>query len=596
MSYVVRTRRRFEWLAAPEPQGRSSPAATTSTGPRASARSVEAARTPGSTSPSSAATRCSGRPAGRTSSRRDQYALSDRGRLTRTPTSTRRSTLRIRRVTTPTWRDPRFSPPGDAGRPENSLSGQIFLVNAGTSDIKVPATFSKLRFWRNTAVSTLTSGQTLTLGAGTGTLGYEWDVDPDNGFRPPGRIPLSSTTVTGPADVHRLRHRGRRQHHRHPQPLALPSPQRRPGLRRRHRAVVLGSGHNQRLEQRPTNPTPPTRTPTMQQATVNLMADMGAQPATLQSGLIATPQVDRHDGAHRDRQLALVGGRVAHRRQHRSTDLRHRIRCRRRERRRGRGLHGRRLDLAHGERDQLLDLLVERPRRPLDDGQGPGGRRLGQHRRRHRGHAGHRQLPLHDLRRHGPRDRATPNDTGSLEVGVKFRSDLPGTDQRDPLLQERGQHGHPCRQPLEEQTAPCWPRRPSAARPPRLAEGQLLEPGDDPAEHHLRGGLLRAERPLLTAQEYAIDRPARRSGRDILDSPPLHVLPDHRRTATASTNTPSASTFPTEHLPVGELLGRRAVHPDGPATAPGQVTNVSATAGALAGNGQLDRRRRRRAR
>src|SRR5262249_25608346 len=30
---------------------------------------------------------------------------------------------------TGTWRDPRFSPPADGGRPENALSGTIFTVN-----------------------------------------------------------------------------------------------------------------------------------------------------------------------------------------------------------------------------------------------------------------------------------------------------------------------------------------------------------------------------------------------------------------------------------------------------------------------------------
>ena len=43
----------------------------------------------------------------------------------------------------------------------------------------------------------LASGQTLTLAPGTGTLGYEWDVEPDNGFQPPGEFQLSSTTVSG---------------------------------------------------------------------------------------------------------------------------------------------------------------------------------------------------------------------------------------------------------------------------------------------------------------------------------------------------------------------------------------------------------------
>src|SRR4051794_790418 len=55
-------------------------------------------------------------------------------------------------VWTGSWRDPRFSPPADGGRPENALSGTIFMVNGSTSradSIKVPAAFRSLRFWRN---------------------------------------------------------------------------------------------------------------------------------------------------------------------------------------------------------------------------------------------------------------------------------------------------------------------------------------------------------------------------------------------------------------------------------------------------------------
>src|SRR5450755_2302400 len=98
---------------------------------------------------------------------------------------------------TGTWADSRFSPPADGGIPANALTGQEFVVNAGTSDIQVPYQYSKLRLWRNTAVAKLSPGQTLTLAPGVGTLGYEWDVDADNGFRPPGLFDLSSTTVSG---------------------------------------------------------------------------------------------------------------------------------------------------------------------------------------------------------------------------------------------------------------------------------------------------------------------------------------------------------------------------------------------------------------
>ena len=98
---------------------------------------------------------------------------------------------------TGTWRDPRFSAPGDGGRPENSLTGQLFIINSGSADITVPSTYKNLRLWRNTAVANLGAGQSRTLAPGGETLGYEWDIDVDNGFRPRGQFQLSSTTVSG---------------------------------------------------------------------------------------------------------------------------------------------------------------------------------------------------------------------------------------------------------------------------------------------------------------------------------------------------------------------------------------------------------------
>jgi hypothetical protein len=96
---------------------------------------------------------------------------------------------------TGTWRDPRFSPPADGGRPENALSGNLFMVNdSGTSfPLQVPEAKGKLRFWRNTSVANLAPGATATLG--TEIIGYEWDEDIDNGSRPPGLFQLSSTTI-----------------------------------------------------------------------------------------------------------------------------------------------------------------------------------------------------------------------------------------------------------------------------------------------------------------------------------------------------------------------------------------------------------------
>ena len=64
---------------------------------------------------------------------------------------------------TGTWADPRFSPPADGGNPANALTGQQFVVNSGSTSLTVPSTYSKLRFWRNTAVAKLAAGKTAEL-------------------------------------------------------------------------------------------------------------------------------------------------------------------------------------------------------------------------------------------------------------------------------------------------------------------------------------------------------------------------------------------------------------------------------------------------
>src|SRR5215471_6581945 len=72
---------------------------------------------------------------------------------------------------TGTWRDPRFSPPADGGKPENQLSGQLFTVNRGTTTPVLTSRFAPLRLWRNTAVASLTGSQTVALGSEI--VGYE---------------------------------------------------------------------------------------------------------------------------------------------------------------------------------------------------------------------------------------------------------------------------------------------------------------------------------------------------------------------------------------------------------------------------------------
>jgi len=178
---------------------------------------------------------------------------------------------------TGTWRDPRFSPPADGGRPENSLSGTLFTVNAGTAAIVVPAAEGKLRLWRGTSAASLTGTQTLTLP--NGTLGYEWDSDLDNGSRPAGLFRLSDTTVN---NVEKLQDFGS-TYASDTANHALTMYRHSSGAR------VFGAGTVQwswGLDDNHDRAGTPDSL-VMQQATVNLFADMNAQPATLQSGLSA---------------------------------------------------------------------------------------------------------------------------------------------------------------------------------------------------------------------------------------------------------------------------------------------------------------------
>jgi len=184
-------------------------------------------------------------------------------------------------IWTGTWRDARFSPPGDGGRPENALTGTIFMVNGPQSpllSIQVPAADGKMRLWRNTSVATQTAGATATFPAGT--LGYEWDEDLDNGFRPAGLFYLSTATYDTAGnlllDNGSTYGGGTATHH-----LTM--------YRAPSGALVFGSATVQwpwGLDaSHDGNAT--TANVSMQQATINLFADMGAQPVSLRSGLVA---------------------------------------------------------------------------------------------------------------------------------------------------------------------------------------------------------------------------------------------------------------------------------------------------------------------
>ncbi|MEO8629555.1 MAG: DUF4082 domain-containing protein, partial [Betaproteobacteria bacterium] len=180
------------------------------------------------------------------------------------------------------WRDRRFSPPADGGRPENALTGTIYTVDpVANFAMLVPAEDGKMRFWRNTTVATQSAGQTATLAPNS--LGYEWDEDLDNGARPNGIVRLSTTTKSVPnhlidPDVGNHYDAGVATHH-----MTL--------HRAASGALVFGAGTVQwswGLEGNPSGTSPVDLN--MQQATVNLLADMGVQPTTLIQGIVAGTQ------------------------------------------------------------------------------------------------------------------------------------------------------------------------------------------------------------------------------------------------------------------------------------------------------------------
>ncbi len=140
---------------------------------------------------------------------------------------------------TGTWRDPRFSPPADGGRPENALTGTIFLVNYGH--------FSHCRSCRR--------GQDAPVAQYVGGIAFhgpggdhaQWHAGLRVGFGPGQWI-----AARGP-DSPLRRHSGGsrcaaglwldlRYGHRQSRADHVSPYQRRAGVRCRHRAVVLGPG------------------------------------------------------------------------------------------------------------------------------------------------------------------------------------------------------------------------------------------------------------------------------------------------------------------------------------------------------------------
>jgi Bacterial Ig domain len=201
-------------------------------------------------------------------------------------------------VWTGLWRDPRFPSPVETRRPENALTGALYAQRTDLT-MNIPANDGRMRFWRNTTIAQQSPGQVASLPFRV--LGPEWDEAIDTGgggafqsayglaptgtqFRPAGLVQLSTTvapgvgpleaggpepdvgaTATGPPTHHMVLYRA-------------PS-----GALVFNTATIQWSWGLDANHDGPATSTDNR----MRQATVNVFADMGAQPATLQPGLVA---------------------------------------------------------------------------------------------------------------------------------------------------------------------------------------------------------------------------------------------------------------------------------------------------------------------
>lgn len=179
---------------------------------------------------------------------------------------------------TGTWRDPRFaSQANGGGLPENGLTGTLYMSNFTDLPITVSAAEGKSRIWRNTALASLATGTSAQLAPHT--VGYESNEDLDNGFRPAGLIKLSTTTGPTPEYLQDFGNTVKPGTTTHNTTL----------YRAPSGALVFSAGTVQwtwGLDQEHDGDGA-AADPRMQQAQINLLADMGAQPGTRDPALAA---------------------------------------------------------------------------------------------------------------------------------------------------------------------------------------------------------------------------------------------------------------------------------------------------------------------
>ncbi len=178
-------------------------------------------------------------------------------------------------ISTSTWRDPAGS-----NQPENALTGEMYIGDNDTAyfPFQVDATQGTDRIYRYTGLDTQPPGTISRIG--TNLVGWEWDARVANGSEPAGVITLSSSPVTGEL----IQGNGAtyiQGQNASPQMVKYTAPS---GAL----VVTTGTNHwNRGLAINAFNEGEPNFM--IQQATTNILADMGALPATPAANIVLDP-------------------------------------------------------------------------------------------------------------------------------------------------------------------------------------------------------------------------------------------------------------------------------------------------------------------
>ena len=168
-----------------------------------------------------------------------------------------------------------FRDPAGPNQPENQLIGQMYIGDRHADDypLRVSADEGKNRFWRYSSVNNLAAGASATIG--TKIVGWEWDRRFDNGLEPAGVQTLSTSPVSGNV----LQDNGHT--------YAVGNAQSNATIyKAASGARVFATGTNNWWRGLASNMHGENDVDArIQQATVNVLADMDARPTTLAAGL-----------------------------------------------------------------------------------------------------------------------------------------------------------------------------------------------------------------------------------------------------------------------------------------------------------------------